>query len=395
MKGPASGGWNRAIGYLLLLAGLAITPALDARSFARQIPRESYGQALAERHAQGVILAMAIMQLALGRLLGTNSFSPRAQSLAGLTTAAGSLLYAAAYGLELGAGLVLAGGALNLAGVAQLIFRQPTGNYTREIRLILPVVALGMLLSLASALPALAQNEALADHLGDADGTRRRMLRLARVAALALSVLTLLYYGTSPSQGRLQDRIGGVLMAGAVGMPLVLTVAALVWMPAKYLLPFPALAVMVGAIAAWLSALRGANRLEQAGWLTIVASLSVGLLMGLYAFDGPLPTPPFLGSYMETARRLSWTAHSYAVVLGIVAIFLSREIRGTEATAWMRLSAGAYAVGGVVMVAVLIVRMITDLPSQAFAFGPILCIAGASGTLLLIHFGGLNHREPD
>jgi hypothetical protein len=385
MKGPADGGWNRVIGYLLLFAGLAITPSLDARSFSQPIPRESNSQVLQERHAQGVVLAMAIMQLAVGRLLATDSFSKRDQSIAGVSTALGSVLYAAGYCLDLGPGFVIAGGFLNLAGIAYLIARQPTGRYAREIRLILPVVAFGMLLNLASALPALAQNEAIAEHLGDAAGLRRRMLRLARVAALALSVLTLLYYGISSSSDPFTDRFGGILIVGAVGMPLVLTAAALFWIPAKYLLPLPATAAFVGVVAAWLSARRTANRLEQAGWLTILVSLSVGLLMGLYAFDGPFPTPRFLGSYMEHARRLSWTAHSYAVVLGIIAVFLAREIRGTRASVWIRLSATAYAVGAIVMVTVLLIGMITAVPPLAFALGPILSIVGVTATLVLAY----------
>ena len=94
MKGLADGGWNRVMGYLLLFAGLAITASLDARSFSQPIPRESFSQVLQERHAQGVILAMAIMQLAVGRLLATDSFSKRDQSIASFSTAVWARLYA-------------------------------------------------------------------------------------------------------------------------------------------------------------------------------------------------------------------------------------------------------------------------------------------------------------
>lgn len=394
MQRVAQGRWNRMIGYLLLFAGLAITPSLDARSFSSPIPPESHAEALGERHAQGVVLAMAIMQLAVGQLLATNSFSERDQSVAGVSTAVGSVLYATGYSLEPGPGFAIAGAVFNLAGVGYLIVQQPTGPYAREIRLILPVVAFGMFLSVASALPALAHNEAIADHLGDATSLWRRMLRLARVAALALSVLTLLYYGVSSNPDPFEDRFGRVLIVGAVGMPLVLTVAAIFWMPAKYFLPVPAIASFLGVVAGWRSARHTANRLEQAGWFTIMVSLSVGLLMGLYAFDGPLPTPQFLGPYMEPARRLSWTAHSYSVVLGIIAIFLARDIRGTIASVRLQLSAGAYVVGAIVMVAVMLLRMIAPVPPQAFALGPVLCIAGVAVTLLLTYIDGLNPGAP-
>ena len=51
-------------------------------------------------------------------------------------------------------------------------------------------------------------------------------------------------------------------------------------------------------LAGWL-ARRQASRLEQLGWLLIFLSMNVGLLVGLYAFDGPLPTPEFAGEYMD------------------------------------------------------------------------------------------------
>jgi hypothetical protein len=60
--------------------------------------------------------------------------------------------------------------------------------------------------------------------------------------------------------------------------------------------------------------------------------MNVGLLVGLYAFDGPLPTPGFVGSYNEFARRLSRLGHAYCIALGLLAILLARQAAGRVAT---------------------------------------------------------------
>ena len=68
-----------------------------------------------------------------------------------------------------------------------------------------------------------------------------------------------------------------------------------------------------------------AGRLETWGWLLVAASMGVGLFMGLYAFDGPLPAPGFFGGYNDFARRLSRLAHSYCIVLGLLTVFVARD----------------------------------------------------------------------
>ena len=60
----------------------------------------------------------------------------------------------------------------------------------------------------------------------------------------------------------------------------------------------------------------------NAGW---GYRLGVGLLMGLYAFDGPLSVPGFLGDYSDFARRLSRLGHSYCIVLGLLSIYVTRQ----------------------------------------------------------------------
>ena len=93
----------------------------------------------------------------------------------------------------------------------------------------------------------------------------------------------------------------------------------------KYLLTVPGPTTFAGTCVGVMLAGRYAGRLETWGWLLVAASMGVGLFMGLYAFDGPLPSPDFLGGYNDFARRLSRLAHSYCIVLGLLTVFVARD----------------------------------------------------------------------
>jgi hypothetical protein len=82
--------------------------------------------------------------------------------------------------------------------------------------------------------------------------------------------------------------------------------------------------VVCGLLLAW----KTARRLECWGWLLIAVSMCIGLLTGLYAFDGPLPAPPTQTEYNEFTRRLTRLGHAYAIVLGMLAILTARTAAG-------------------------------------------------------------------
>lgn len=380
MGGPmiARGTFNTAIGWTLLCIGLAHTPFLDYHALQQE------SELLRARHVQGVTLGMALMQLAIGRLLAIGAFADAEQRIVGLISALGAMIYAAGFGVNYfqpESVLVPVGSALNLAGLLYLLSRRPTGPYALHIRWILPVVAFGMFLDFATALLPLVPQDWVHEQLGGVDSVRQRMLRLARVAAIALSVVTLLYFGIerSPEDEPLGDRLGRVLMCGAIGMPLILSVAAVFVLPLKYLLPVPATCVLIGVVAANWAATKTSHWLERFGWGLILASISVGLLMGMYAFEGPLQAPAFLGEYRELPRRLTWIAHSYAVVFGIVAIFLAYQLR--EPNKWANQAAKIYVFGSVLTVSVLVARLALNFPPALFVVGPALCLLGAIGIL--------------
>src|SRR5207248_1614743 len=126
-------------------------------------------------------------------------------------------------------------------------------------------------------------------YIGGEDGVRQRMLRLARVAVTALSLTTLLARTLFRRAPPVLAGWGRTLMlTGTLGMPVILSTACFFDVRIKYLLPVPALSMAAGVLLAGWLARRQASRLEQLGWLLIFLSMNVGLLVGLYAFDGPL-----------------------------------------------------------------------------------------------------------
>jgi hypothetical protein len=192
----------------------------------------------------------------------------------------------------------------------------------------------GVALDGAMALASLAPQSAWALYLGPANALRFRLLALARVAAMTLPALALLHQEASRRQvletpSTCWSCLG--LHAGAVLMPSVLWLAAAVDVTWKYLLPVPALMIFFGACGAVGQARRLSSglgsRLELGGWVLIAGSMGIGLLMGLYAFDGPLPAPTFIGAYGEVVRSFVRQAHGSVIVVGILLVFLARQRR--------------------------------------------------------------------
>jgi hypothetical protein len=335
----------------LLIVGLGWAAWLDPWSLSEPDPAALPGSArMATRQAQAVVLGMAFLQLTVARLLCGWEVAWTVRLAAGLT-AAGAVVYVLGsllcIGWPAGAWLIPAGALLNAAGFAALAVRGPGGGVTRVL---LGMVTFGMVLDGLMGLFTVDPAVFRPAFLGADDGVRLRMLRLARAAAVALPVLALLCAGLT-RRGLL------ALAVGAVLMPTTLTLAALTAVEVKYLLPVPALAAFGGTVAT-LALARRAAPLERFGWALVASSLGVGLLMGLYAFDGPLPAPAFLDGYSAFARRLSRLAHAYAVVLGILAVFLARE----PAPARARLGVPLFVAGSLcTLAAVLVVALAPGL----------------------------------
>jgi hypothetical protein len=189
----------------------------------------------------------------------------------------------------------------------------------------LAVLCIGMLFAVGVGM--LQSNPGIFIPVGPHDGLRFRMLRLAQIAFIALPLLTLLYEGlTARASGdsRLARWGWNAMVCGMIGLPSILTVAALTHVEFKFLLPFPAVATFAGTLCGTCLARRLGRPLERWGWLLIAVSMAAGLLMGLYAFDGPLPPPAYVGAYNALVRRVIRLTHAYAIVVGFLCILISR-----------------------------------------------------------------------
>jgi hypothetical protein len=63
------------------------------------------------------------------------------------------------------------------------------------------------------------------------------------------------------------------------------------------------------------------------GWTSIAVGIAVGLVMGLWSFDGPMTAPHWIGGYADTSRRLIRLGHIAFIGLGLLDILLDDELR--------------------------------------------------------------------
>jgi hypothetical protein len=386
------------VGWLLLVLGFAAAVFLDPWSLSERDPAALPGSPrMRARHAQAVVLGMGFLQLITAHVLQTRPWPRRHAAFASLLSGLGALVYAGGYLLLITwqptAWLIPLGALLNTTAFAILFIQCLRPGNSLVLQAILATFCFGMLLDALMGLFAAEPGWFLPTWLGPEDGVRLRMLRLARAAVIALSVLTLLS-GELLRRGPVQRllRWGQLaLLLGATIMPLLLTAAATTFLGFKYLLGVPANAALLGTLAGAGLACGQGRWVELAGWVLIAASMIVGLGMGLYAFDGPFPDPPFLGAYSDFPRRLARLAHAYAIVLGLLAIFLGRAQNGqTQGRAWWAgLATLAGGSGSTLGVLALLVPL--RLPLKALGAGPAVVTAGL--LLCLAAVGRASRRD--
>ena len=61
-------------------------------------------------------------------------------------------------------------------------------------------------------------------------------------------------------------------------------------------------------------------------WTGMACGAALGLIMGLWSFDGPVAPPNFIGDYTDTARRLLRLGHIACFGIGILNLLLVREL---------------------------------------------------------------------
>lgn len=326
---------NRLFGWLLLTITLVVSPPLDFWSFATTDPAALAGSAVMRaRHAQAVAMGMGFLQLLVAILLFQLQPRTARAELAATLTFTGSVFYTLGYALFIewppGVWLSVIGAVLNFAGFVCLL----AGRFPLDLGLAphtaVVVLCGGMLLDLAMAgwfAYLMVSGRSVSEY---ETSVEMRMLRLARAAMIALPLVSLLY-AEARRRARpvpwLLEWAGPISVFGAATMSLTLVLSALVWMPFKYLLGLPANAAVIGVAAGAFLAYRRRRWAELLGWLFILVSMNAGLLMGLYAFDGPVPDPAFIGAYNDYARRLTRLGHAYVIVCGLVLVCASQQRR--------------------------------------------------------------------
>lgn len=373
---------SAVIGWSLVLTGFLAAAWLDPWSFD---VRRAAGGADEEfqrmlRHSHAAVLRMAFLQLALARLFQEGWFPHRTQQIAAVLTGVGVLLYAGGHLFQAAgstlAWLMPAGALLNLTGLAVLAVSSSRLDSGLQITAILVVGCLGMLLDIAMGLFVIDPQSFHPEFLGAYDALPMRMLRLSQVAVIALAVLALLYFDTSTRPQSRRIQLGQWAMtAGAVAMPLLLCAAAFTSPVLKHLLSVPSWAVVAGAGTALTMSVREGRRLDAWAWSLIVASLLLGLIMGTYAFDGPLPTPDFIGAYADPVRRLMRLGHAYAIVLGMLTLFVAQTVARRGGAHALRGAAILLLNVASISLLAALVGVATDVvPSVTLAAGPVLVI---------------------
>lgn len=206
-------------------------------------------------------------------------------------------------------------------------------RWRRTIVVALLVLACGMFVELAGLLAHGADGPWNGRTGGN--GVEARLLRLAAMAAFAIPTLMLLAATdvgeTRPADGTSPPHLVALLLRfepalfaiGGATLSALLVCGALVHREITWLLPVGADTTLAGCCAAAIRAHGRRDRAACYGWLGVCSGMAIGLLMGAYAFGGPLPAPAFIGDYGALPRMLIRDAHILLISMGIVTIALA------------------------------------------------------------------------
>jgi hypothetical protein len=92
------------------------------------------------------------------------------------------------------------------------------------------------------------------------------------------------------------------------------------------------------------------SRNRVVGWTSLAAGVGVGLVMGLWSFDGPLQPPAWIGEYTDTSRRLVRLGHIAFLGLGFIDILIERElVRSALGRAGRAIASWSMVIGNVLL----------------------------------------------
>ena len=116
-------------------------------------------------------------------------------------------------------------------------------------------------------------------------------------------------------------------------------------------------------------------------WTGMACGAALGLIMGLWSFDGPLAPPSFIGDYTDTPRRLLRLGHIACFGIGILNLLLVQAlVESRDSPRVARRAAQAMNFGNVFLPLVLLIAAVYTpakylLPFPALSVFAALCLA--------------------
>ena len=116
-------------------------------------------------------------------------------------------------------------------------------------------------------------------------------------------------------------------------------------------------------------------------WTGMACGAALGLIMGLWSFDGPVAPPNFIGDYTDTPRRLLRLGHIACFGIGILNLLLVQAlVESRDSPRVARRAAQAMNFGNVFLPLVLVIAAVYApakylLPFPALSVFTALCLA--------------------
>lgn len=124
------------------------------------------------------------------------------------------------------------------------------------------------------------------------------------------------------------------------------------------------------------------------GWTSLMMGALMGLILGLWSFDGPLPSPAWIGGYGDVSRRLLRLAHIAFFGLGILNLLMTNEARRWQGLTPSPVIAALMNIGNLLLPVTLIAAAAFP-PFKYLLPVPALCIFAALGGMT---YGVWNHE---
>lgn len=125
-------------------------------------------------------------------------------------------------------------------------------------------------------------------------------------------------------------------------------------------------------------------RNRPVGWASVAVGIAMGMVMGLWSFDGPFAPPAWVGEYGDTSRRLLRLSHIAFIALGVIDVMLDAELARSALSAKLRRLASRLMIAGNVLLPVTLGAAAIWRPLKYAMSPPALCVFAA---LALVAWG--------